>query len=198
MFFSYLYVEFLVFLLVSIASCCVSGHHREESGNLLFLPFQQIFIHMNKRPQIFSLPSYGLNFVILSLHTFVGLHCAHSSLPRSLLYRWTSLDREFHIYLWSQWNCSPTNVCGLIIPPICSPMLHTDFTEKGSSRSLIMHHSWQFFICMYTGELSCLLLISVDFGVSLFHISPYTLFPIPGYHFTSCLRVSVFPALHFS
>lgn len=33
-----------------MASCYVSRRHREAYGSLLFIPFQQMFIHMNKIP----------------------------------------------------------------------------------------------------------------------------------------------------
>jgi len=44
------WMESHVFQFVTAASCPVNEHYREESGSLVFISFNQIFIHIDEIP----------------------------------------------------------------------------------------------------------------------------------------------------
>lgn len=46
--FSYVQTEFLVLQFVPIAACPVIGHHWEEPGSILFTPFLEVLLNIDK------------------------------------------------------------------------------------------------------------------------------------------------------
>lgn len=63
---SYVEEKFPAFLFVPIVICPVSGHHWKELGSIFFIPFHQVFIHIDK-----ILPR--LLFSRLNRHSFLSV-----------------------------------------------------------------------------------------------------------------------------
>ena len=59
-------MEFLVFHLVPVASCPLTGHHYEKLDSVFLAPSHQVFIHLGKTS---TEPSPGLTGPALSAST---------------------------------------------------------------------------------------------------------------------------------